>query len=473
MGGRPFFDPEYASTSKESTLKRFYNINENIGEIGSFALPIFIEHLTIASMSIISAMLVSRISPAAIAGVSLVEALNQLIQQVFLSLEIGATVVVAQYCGRKDAKSAGEAVVQAMLTSVAIAMLLSIVMLIFPDFVLHIIFGHAEAAVYASGRTYFTFAVLSFPFLSIYAISIGSIRGSGNPRRSLIGVIVTNVSFILMGLLFVKGFGMGVAGAGLALVLSRLFGATTGIILLKTGNTAMVIQHWIPKKIQWHIQRSILLIGIPACIENLIFLAGRLTTQTYVVPLGTNAMAVNALLNSLVNFYTIPGSTACTMSIPIVGKYLGMKDRQNAIDTSRIILFLSMVVMSVVSVIFFIFIRPIAGLFTTDPAIIAEMAKVARIHFIIAPVFWSLGFVTAAILRSSGDVKYTTTISISSMILFRLTIGYVLGIVFKFGVLGIWVGMYSDWVVRSIFFVIRYMKGKWTERVLIRERATE
>ncbi len=450
-------------------MKRLYNFNENIGEIGSFALPIFVEHLTIASMSIISAMLVSRISPAAIAGVSLVEALNQLIQQIFLSLEIGATVVVAQYCGRKDSKSAGEAVVQAMLTSVCIALLLSIVMLIFPNAVLHLVFGAAEAAVYESGRTYFTFAVLSFPFLSVYAISIGSIRGSGNPKRSLIGVVINHGTFILLGLLFVKGFKMGVEGAGLALLLSRIVGAITGIILLKTGDTILCIKRWIPEKIQWHIQRSILLIGIPACIENLIFLAGRLITQTYIVPLGTNAMAVNALLNSLASFYIIPGSTAATMSIPIVGKYLGMKDRRNAIDTSRIILLLSITAMTVVSILFFIFIRPIDGLFTTDGVIIKEMIQVEKIQFLVAPIFWPLAFVTPSILRASGDVKYTTAVSIASMILFRLTIGYILAIVLHFGVIGIWLGMYSDWVVRSILFVSRYLKGKWADRNLIRE----
>lgn len=450
-------------------MKNYFNIKDNIGEIGSFALPIFVEQAAIASMSIISTMMVSQISSAAISGVSLVEALNVLIQQIFMSLEIGATVVVAQFCGRKDYKSASNAGVQAMLTSVSLALLLSVAMLSFPNFILNLIFGNSEMSVFLAGRTYFMFAVVSFPFLSIYAITTASIRGSGNPKLSLVGVIVTNVSFVLLGLLFIKGFDMGVAGAGLALVISRFFGAVTGLILLKRGNSVLIIEKWIPKKIEWKIQKAILLIGIPSCIENIIFLAGRLTTQTYAVSLGTQAMAVNALSNSICTFYNIPGNTASAMSIPIVGKYIGMRNRQNAKDTSKIILLLSIVIFTFLSIVFFIFAKPIAGLFTSDFDIIKEIAFIVRTNFIVTPVVWTLSFVVPSILRASGDMKYTTTVSIASMVLFRMTIGYLLAITLGLGVIGIWIGMYVDWLVRGTLFSIRYIKGKWTDRVILED----
>ncbi len=450
-------------------MRRFYNFKENIGEIGSFALPIFIEQFCIASTAVVSALLVSHIGSAAIAGVSLVEALNLLIQQVFLSLEIGATVVVAQFCGRKDPKSAGEASIQAMLTSMAIALFICILCLCFPNMVLQIVFGQADEAVYAAGRVYFMFTALSFPFLSVYAISIGSIRGSGNPRRSLIGVILVNASFILLGLLFVRGIGLGVAGAGLALLLSRILGAGTGLFLLKKEKNTIIIQRWIPKKIVWPIQKLILLIGIPSCIENMIFTAGRLVTQTYLVPFGTGAIAANALLNSISGFYNIPGSTAVSMAIPLVGKYLGMRDRQRAIDISRIILFIVIGIMVVVSGFFLLFIRPISGLFSDEIAIIEQMLPVGRLYFYLAPAMWPLSFLLPAVLRASGDVKYTTAVSVTSMILFRMTIGYVLCVVLQMGVMGVWIGMACDWGVRGILFGIRYLKGKWADRQLIRD----
>ncbi len=448
-------------------MKKLFNIKENIGEIGAFALPVFVEQFAIAFMGVISAMLVSNISAAAISGVNLVESLNYLIQQIFLSLEIGATVVVAQYCGRGDTKSASKASVQAMLTSLSIAFLITALMLVFPSQILRMIFGNAEAAVFNAGKIYFIFAAISFPFLSIYAITTASIRGSGNPKLSLIGVIVTNVSFMLFGLIFIKLFKMGVAGAGLSLVISRMLGAGTGLFLLKRGNSVLTIDKWIPAKIEWKIQRAILLIGVPSCVESMLFSGGRLVTQTYAVSLGTQAMAVNALSNTIAVFYNIPGNTAAATAVPLVGKYLGMRNKENAKNISRIIILLSTLALTSISIILAIFARPIAGLFTTDPYIANEMVFIARTNFLVSPVVWTLSFVIPSILRASGDMKYTTAISIFSMLFLRMTVGYYLAIILGFGVFGIWIGMYADWSFRGILFSIRYLKGKWLHREII------
>lgn len=453
-------------------MKQIFKFKENIGEIGLFALPVFIEQVSISCMSIIFTIMVSHVSTAAVSGFSLVESLNILIQQVFMSLEIGATVVIAQYCGRNDHKSASEACIQAMLTSVTIAAILCVILLIFPNQILGLIFGNADAEVFRAGRTYFTYAVLSFPFLSVYAITTASIRGSGNPKLSLVNVVITNVAFAGFGLIFINVFKMGIAGAGMSILISRFIGAVTGLILLKKGNSVLTIERWIPKKIQWHIQKSILLIGIPSCIENVIFLSGKLTTQTFIVKLGTKALATNAMVSSLAGFYNIPGSTAAAITIPIVGKYIGMKNKQNAKDSSRIILLLSILSLAALSILLSIFTKPIAGLFTADSFIIKEMVFISRTNFAVSPLIWTISFVLPAVLRASGDMNYTAVVSIASMFLFRMTIGYIFAITLGFGVIGIWIGMYIDWLVRGILFGIRYLKGHWTDRIILQEKKT-
>jgi putative MATE family efflux protein len=450
-------------------LKQLLKFKENISEIRAFAFPVFIEQLSIAGMSVIFTIMVSRIGPTSVAGFSLVESLNLLIQQFFLSLEIGATVVVSQYCGRGDRKSAGEAAMHAMLTSVSIATVLCVFLLIFPNQVLGLIFSQTEPAVYLAGKTYFTFAVMSFPFLAVYAISTASIRGSGNPKLSLISVISMNLSFAILGLIFIMGFDMGIMGAGLALLLSRMIGSVVGILLLRFGNCLLDIKHWIPQKINWDVQKSILLIGIPASIEQIIFLTGKLTTQTFVAALGTTAMAVNALASSINVFYNIPGGTAASITVPIVGKYIGMKNSQNAKDSSRLILFLNTIALSVLSGVFIIFARQIAEIYTQDPEIINGMVKLSRITFTISPIIWTFSFITPAVLRASGDMNYTASVAIISMLLFRITFGYLLAIVLGYGVIGIWIGMYIDWVIRGIFFGLRYFQGKWANRVILRD----
>lgn len=440
---------------------------ENLAEIGNFAFPIFLEQLAITLMGIFVSFMIARISPQAVAGVSLVDNLNWLVQNFFLSMEVGAIVVVSQFRGKGNKELASETVVQAMASAFLLAVSISVLLLIFNKPVIGLILGDAEPLIYQSGYTYFICALISFPFLAIYAMCAAGIRGSGYPKSSLIAVLVTNVAFMLLCVLFIEGFKMGVLGAGIALILSRVAGAGTGILLLKRGNDFLKIEKLIPTRIRWDIQKPVLAIGIPAGLENVIFMLGRLATQTFTVPLGTVNMAGNALANSIAGFYNIPGNTASSTITPIVGKYLGMGDRKKAKEMASSIMVMISGVMILMSIAMLVFSRDIANIFTTDKAIADVIVNITNLCYIVSPIIWQFSFVIPAVLRASGDVKFTTTASVISMLLVRVVVSYLLTTVFKIGIQGVWIAMYLDWLVRGVLFTIRYLKGKWLDRKII------
>ncbi|MBH9771121.1 MATE family efflux transporter, partial [Clostridioides difficile] len=51
--------------------------------------------------------------------------------------------------------------------------------------------------------------------------------------------------------------------------------------------------------------------------------------------------------------------------------------------------------------------------------------------------------------------------AVIGMWIFRIFTGYVLGVVLEFGVLGIWIGMYTDWLVRGALYCLRLRGTKW------------
>ncbi|MGL5582256.1 MAG: hypothetical protein ACRDCE_15030 [Cetobacterium sp.] len=57
--------------------------------------------------------------------------------------------------------------------------------------------------------------------------------------------------------------------------------------------------------------------------------------------------------------------------------------------------------------------------------------------------------------------------SIGAMLIFRILFAYILGVVFNMGLIGTWIAMYLDWLVKAIFFVIRYLNKRWTKFKLI------
>lgn len=93
-------------------------------------------------------------------------------------------------------------------------------------------------------------------------------------------------------------------------------------------------------------------------------------------------------------------------------------------------------------------------------------------HNILAILLHPTSFNLANSLRTAGDVRFTMIIGISSMLLFRLGSGMLFGVVFNLGVIGVWMAMGMDWMVRSVAFTLRYKIGKWKTIKIINTKET-
>ncbi len=432
-------------------------------EIAHFAAPIFAEQLAITLMSTFVAFIMSNISAAAVSGVNIIEGLNYLVQEFFFSIQTGAVVVVARFLGKNDRENAQEAARQSMALTIAAAAITVSGMLLFSHEIVLALLGGAEQAVIDAGYSYFLCATISFPFLALYAICAGIIRGSGHPSRSLSATLLTNILFIVLSLIFVFVFKMDVLGVGLALVLGRAAGAVLSFIMLKKGTDSMVMDKIFPRKFIWDLQKPILRIAVPACIESLFFCGGRLITQTYAVGMGTASMAANAIADSIAGVYCVAGNTTVLTSIPIVSKYLGSGDKQKAKHMADFLTTSITAVMIASSVLLFAFAPFLAGLFTRDAEIRELVVKILRIYCIMMPLLWQFSAVVPAHLRAAGDTNYTTAVAVFSMAVMRIGFGYVLALVLHWGVMGIWFSMFADWFLRGICYTVRYLRGKWMD----------
>lgn len=70
-------------------------------------------------------------------------------------------------------------------------------------------------------------------------------------------------------------------------------------------------------------------------------------------------------------------------------------------------------------------------------------------------------------LRAAGDSNFTSITSLLSMWVLRVILGYVLAIPLKFGIMGVWVAMVTEWGVRGVIFWWRFRGEKWYRRKLI------
>jgi Na+-driven multidrug efflux pump len=114
-----------------------------------------------------------------------------------------------------------------------------------------------------------------------------------------------------------------------------------------------------------------------------------------------------------------------------------------------------------------ILVRPMVGCFSLSGEAFAITVQLLQTFFICAMLIWPLSFALPNVLRAAGDAKYTMEVSVFSMWVFRVASSYFFAGTLKMGVLGVWIGMYVDWVFRSLLFVIRYKRGKWLNKRVV------
>lgn len=436
-------------------------------EIISMSTPLFIEMLSMAVIGMLVSMLVKRTGMAAVASVNLMNIVYQLFQQVFLAMGVGVTVAVAQHRGRGDLISTGKTAGQSLIMALGISIVTALIFFSFINQILRLVLADSEALVYQYSSILLSYFIASIPFMSVYYVTTGAIRGSGKPNISLIAALVYNGSYALMSILAVVWLDAGVVGIGIATLLSRLLGALAGLYLLKRGNENLRVPKVFTFRFDKSIIKPVILVSIPICLENLLFQGGKLVTQTFAVPFGTNAIAVNGIVNTVFFLMLVPCAAASNATTPIVGRYIGMRNYDEARNKANQFLFISIAVAVVTSVLIYLFTPALARFYTDIPQIQSEILVITGVCCIVVPLLWPTAFITPAALRGAGDVRFTTIIAVMSMLLLRVGSSYILAIVLGWGVMGIWVGMYLDWVLRSVCYLWRIRGKAWLNKSVI------
>ena len=124
---------------------------------------------------------------------------------------------------------------------------------------------------------------------------------------------------------------MGVAGAALATLISRIFCAVVVLAELRLDRQPIVVRDYLKIRPDWRMIRRILGIGIPSGVENSMFQLGKLAIQSTVSTLGTTAIAAQAMTNILENLNGIGGIGVGIGLMTIVGQCLGADRKDEAV----------------------------------------------------------------------------------------------------------------------------------------------
>ena len=417
-------------------------------------LPLIAEQALSVTIGLADTLMVSSVGEAAVSGVSLVDSFNVLMIQLLSALATGGAVVASQYIGHREPKNAKAAAAQILFIMISLSVAVAAVVAVGRHGILRGIFGSIDADVMRYAETYFLLSALSYPFIGVYNAGAALFRAQGNSKISMLSSLVMNVVNIGGNAVLIFHFKMGVMGAALASLVSRMIACFAVIYLLEKPGCLLRIEHLTDLKPDLPLIRRILRVGIPAGIENGMFQIGKLSVSSLTSTLGTSAIAANAV-----------GMAVLT----VIGQCLGAGEKEQAKHYARRFLLVAYAGAWIMNLSAFFFLNRITlSWFNLSPESNAMALQVMVWFNIISLFIWPSSFTLPNILRAAGDATFTMTVSVFSMWVFRVGFCYLMVLGLHQGnLLSIWGGMFLDWLFRSLFFAIRFFKGSWLEKKVI------
>ncbi|WP_182534441.1 MATE family efflux transporter [Fontibacillus panacisegetis] len=449
-------------------LNKYFTGNSmDYKQIIAIIIPILVDQAFIILMSLLNTAMVSSSGVAAVSAVSMVDSLNIFLINVFVAVATGGTVIVAQYKGSGNLEMVSRAASQAVSAVAILSILLSSFVIVFHTPTLNLLFGNADADVLQNARIYLIGSCISYPFIAIFQAVSGVLRGVAETRACLRLSLIMNLTFLGLNVLLITIFNMGVRGLIISMILARVLGMVTSLIYLLKYNQTLRFKIKNALSIDFSMLKKIMFIGLPFAAEQMFFNGGKLLTQTFIVQLGTFAITVNAISGSIALVYQIGSQALSIAVVTVVGQCIGRRDIQDARKFIKSFLGLSTVFFIIGIVVLLPLFPLLMKLFSPPEEIISTIFALTLLNAIAQPFLWSCSFILPSALRAAGDSSFTSISSLLTMWLFRVILGYFLGITLNFGIMGVWVAMVAEWGIRGMIFAWRFRGDKWYAHKLI------
>ena len=433
-------------------------------DLTKLIIPVIIEQFFAVLIGLMDIIMVAVDGEKAISSISLVDSINILIINLFSALATGGAVIVSQYLGMREREKACNAAKQLQYISLFISAAVAAVSLLFGNSILSLIFGKIDPEIMEKCRIYFFISALSYPFLAIYNSGAALFRSMGNSKISMYISLMMNTLNVIGNYILIYIFRFGVFGAALASLVARMVGCIYINVMLLNKKNAVFIEHPFRFRPNFFLIRKIFKIGIPTGLENCMFQFGKLFMSHLVSTFGQSSIAANAVSNSIISFSNVPGQAIGLAIITIVGQCIGAGKKDQAYQYSRRLLRLTYLIMIGINLTVILLSSYITASFNLEPGSAALTKEIIIIFSIVSSLIWPLAFTIPNSLRAAGDVNFSMIVSIASMWIFRVLLGYILCLGFHFGLHGVWIAMYVDWVCRLIFYVWRFYGKTWLNR---------
>ena len=189
---------------------------------------------------------------------------------------------------------------------------------------------------------------------------------------------------------------------------------------------------------------------------------GFMSTAMMAAGMGTAAMAAHQVGMNIMALTFSFGDGMQVAAVALIGKSLGEGSAERAKLYGRVCRRIGLCIAVTLAVLYFFGGEALYRLFFVEDDIVAYGVRIVNVIIFIV-LFQVAQVIYMGCLRGAGDTRYTAFVSTLSVTIIRTGFSYLCGIVLKWGITGIWLGVLADQISRFLLTSIRFNSGKWTK----------
>lgn len=438
------------------------------------AWPAMLEQLLICMASLADTAMVGSLGAVATASVAVNITLIWVANGLMGALGTGFSYMIARSVGEKNLKKTQSLGLQSITCAVCAGLFLFALILCLHQ-ILPVWMG-AERDVIPYARVYLRIIGYGMVPQALAVVLSSNYRSTGNTRLPLILSIIANIGNIIGNFLLIYpervmhlggrslhmwGAGMGVKGAALATSASQVLLAVMLLLAMcRQESTFRLTMSGKEYAVGQNTMLTLKKIGIPVLFERWILNFGQVFITSILSSLGTVALSAHYLTAQIEGILYMPAFGVSYTATALIGQALGAGKKDLAKQYMKYICFWSVVLIELFCIPVACGSRYIMQLFSSDLGVVALGAKTLLVAAL-TELFYSFFLVASGIFRGAGDVRFSFLVSLIGMWGLRIGMMWLAIRVFHVGIVGVWIIVGIDCMVRTILCALRLRSGKW------------
>jgi putative MATE family efflux protein len=299
---------------------------------------------------------------------------------------------------------------------------------------------------------YMRIAALGIPWALLALAGQGYLRGVSDLRRPLVVLVVANAINALLELLFIYGFGWGLAGSAWATVIAQ---TGMGVAFLALLMRAPARQR-MPSLAA---MRPLMRVGGEIFIRTGSLFGAFLLAGAVLARVGTPSLGAHQIVFQLWMFLALTLDAVAIAAQVMVSRALGSRDANAASALATRMIIWSGLIGCVLGALMMSLIGVLPRAFTSDPRVLARVQLIWPIFALMQPAN-GVAFALDGILIGAGDTRYLMWAMLGSslfvfvpLILLAFTLGW--------GIVGVWAALAAFIAARVLSTATRLRGQRW------------